>query len=390
MNLNGKRVWDITPEEIEYLYTKVHLNNYVYAALNCYHKSKMPLNKLITLRTEEFPSPLFLSVKKLTDLSPYIGNDDSRIVRINYTYFTYKLFTLLKKVKKEDVPVVIELLAALAYIPIVAEKNDDFALWLHPVIRQPDDRIITLFNAIKKDIDVPSFLELCLFKNEEITDYVESPLRATFLFMRAVQSIIIMTENNEDRNKLREAWTNLEYNMVKHERENGLSGKEFPGNIQRSGQIRYRNTIYLYGGDFFRSMGDYETAFDWYTKDIYFKELTDLFGFYLTDMKTTERLICAYQITKKQGKEDTFLKNLIRDCMTKVFRNAAQYAETIIEFIETHPEADISLGRIPDNGRYKLYAGEASRELFLISLFYQNVIRDVKYEEIDYHKFFDF
>lgn len=246
-----------------------------------------------------------------------------------------------------------------------------------------------LFNAIKKDIDIPSFLKLCLFNNEHIEEYKESPLKATFLFMRAVQSIIIMNENNTDRNKLAEKWKNLESNMTRHERENGLSGKEYKGNIQRSGQIRYRNTIYLYGGDFFRRMKDFDTAFEWYTKDIYFKELPELFGFYLTDMKTTERLICAYGIAKSRG-GDEFLKKLITDCMYRISQNAAKYAETILDFIGTHPGIDLSLSRIPDNGRYKLYAGEASREIFFLSLLYNNIVNGVSYEDIDYGNFFDY
>jgi hypothetical protein len=137
-------------------------------------------------------------------------------------------------------------------------------------------------------------------------------------------------------------------------------------------------------------MKEYDTAFSWYTRDIYFKELPSLFGFYLTDMKTTERLLCAYNVKKRQGKEDVFLKQLIFDCINQILMNAAQYAENIIEFIETHPEADLSLGRIPDKGRYKLYAGEASRELFFLSLLYNNIINGIEYKDINYRKFLQY
>lgn len=385
MDLTKKKVWDLTPREIEYLYNNVHLNNYVYAGLNCFHKSRMPLNKIITLKHEKIPKAIQKDVLKLVQLSPYLGNDDSRIIRINYTYYAFLLFKALSRIKVKDTPGIIELLATLAYIPIVAEKNDNFALWLHPVLRKPDERIHKIFNAIKKDINIPPFLNLCLYNNEQMDNYT-SPLKSTFLFMRAVQSIIIMTENNEDKKKLAEVWKNLEFNMTRYERENGLSGSEYKGNMQRAGQIRYRNTIYLYGGDFFRRMKDYETAFEWYTKDIYFEQLPDLFGFYLTDMKTTERLICAYGISKKKGGDD-FLKKLIIKCFYRICQNASNYAESILEFISTHPGLDISLSRLPDNGRYKLYAGEASREIFLISLLYHNIINGVNYEDIDYRKF---
>ena len=76
--------------------------------------------------------------------------------------------------------------------------------------------------------------------------------------------------------------------------------------------------------------------------------------------------------------------------MNRILKNAANYAHTIIEFIQSHPGVDLSLGRIPDNGRYKLYAGEASRELFLLSLLYNNIINSVEYEDINYNKFFNY
>jgi hypothetical protein len=81
---------------------------------------------------------------------------------------------------------------------------------------------------------------------------------------------------------------------------------------------------------------------------------------------------------------------LIVNCMYTICRNAAKYAETMLGFLGSHPGIDLSLARIPDNGRYRLYAGEASREVFLISLLYHTIIDGVNYEDINYRKFFEF
>jgi len=389
VTLDGKMVWDLTVDEIEYVYKNLHLNNYIYAALNNYHKSRMPLDKVIKPRKDKIPEVLHKYVDNIVELSPYLGNDDSRIIRINYTYYSYVLFQAFRYLKLDDIRRSIELMASLAYIPIVAEKNDNFPLWFHTVIRKPDERILNLYKGLTKKINFPSFLKLCIFNDENFDEYQDSALKSVFLLMRAVQSLIVMAENREDRKRLEQAWKNLERNLLQYESVHNLSGSEYKGNIFRSGQIRYRNTLYLYGGDFFRRIEDYDTAFAWYTKDIYFKELPEIFRFYLTDMKTTERLICAYEIAKKRG-GDPFLKNLIIRCMHRIFLNAAKYADHILEFIQSHPEADISLGRIPVEKGYKLYAGEASREIYLISLLYHNIVNGIRYEDIDYQKYFEY
>lgn len=128
MDLKGKKVWDLTLEEIEHLYNNVHLNNYIYAALQCFHKSRTPINKLITIKKEKIPPALLGSLPNLIKLSPYLGNDDSRIIRINYTYYAFNLFKAFSRMRKNNTRRLIELLTALAYIPIIAEKNDDFAI----------------------------------------------------------------------------------------------------------------------------------------------------------------------------------------------------------------------------------------------------------------------
>jgi len=45
MNLTDKKVWDLSLDEIEYVYQYRHMNNYVYAALKTYYTSSPPLNR---------------------------------------------------------------------------------------------------------------------------------------------------------------------------------------------------------------------------------------------------------------------------------------------------------------------------------------------------------
>ena len=51
-NLN-KNVWELNLDEIEFLYKYRHMNNYVYAALMTYHKSKFPLNIIMPIKAQD-------------------------------------------------------------------------------------------------------------------------------------------------------------------------------------------------------------------------------------------------------------------------------------------------------------------------------------------------
>jgi hypothetical protein len=387
-NISGKKIWDLTLEEIEYAYRNLHINNYVYAALSLFHKSKIPFNKAIRIRKGRIPKPLHEPAEKITSLSRSLGNDDPRKVRIAYTYHAFRLFQSLRSIKPKDAGRISEFLATIAYIPITAEKNDGLNIWLHPVIRTPSVRINELFQSIRENIDFNSFFLRCLYPDEKIESFV-NPAQAVFLFMRAVQSIIVMCENGADPQALENAWDNLEANLRAFEESHGLAGKQHEASVVNPGCIRYRNTLYLYGGDFFRRRGNVGKAFAWYTRDIFFNNITDFFKFYLTDMKTTERLLSAYALSKN-GKPDKVLRELIEKCMYTLFRNASKYADDMLNFISAHPEADLSLPRIPDGKRYRLYAGEASREPFLISLLYNRIVNDTRYEDMEYEKYLAF
>jgi hypothetical protein len=391
MNLNGKKIWELTGEEIEHAYKNLHMNNYVYAALNCYYRSAYPKNKIVRLRKENVPGPLIRYAEDLVGLSPYLGNDDSKTVRINYTYYAFRLFSALADIGRDDLESALELLAALAYIPIVAEKNDDFELWKHPVMRPIDTRAENILAGLKPDTDVFSFLSVCMYENEKSDIDGITPIKAVFLFViRCVQALIIHCENDTDRKLIDNAFRSIEGCMLTYESANGLSGQCFKGKLQNPGQIRYRNTLYLYFGDFVRRTGDGERAFEVYTKDINTKELPDLFGFYLTDMKTVERLLCACEVLSASGKPAGELKGFIADCMMTVFDHAARYARDVLDAVARNPGIDLSSSRIRNGEKSMLYAGEASREPFLLALLYSKMVNGTDFKDIDYGKYLIF
>ena len=118
MNLEKKMVWDLSLDEIEYIYRNLHMNHYVYAALKTYYTSSPPLNRSVCLRSNTIPSYLRASIEKLLELSPRIGKHDPSFVRADITYCTYLLYSVLCQIQLEYVSGVALLLAACAYLAI--------------------------------------------------------------------------------------------------------------------------------------------------------------------------------------------------------------------------------------------------------------------------------
>jgi hypothetical protein len=393
MNLEGKKVWDLSSEEIDYVYRERHMNNYVYAALRTFHDSPMPLNRKLSVRPESVPACLREPADRLLEISPYLGNDDPKNIRVHYTYRAFELFKALGEVKPEELEATLGLLASLAYIPIVAEKNDSFPLWWHPVVRKRDAHIETLFADVLAGRKIETYIEDCLWA-EEPSD-MKARLRTDPAYValvfppRVAQSIIVMNENGLDPVEISRAWRNLEAEMVRFEAEHGLRGGQFLGNMRAKGQIRYRNTVYLYAGDHFRRQADPE-ALSWYMRDILTPDLPKLFGFYLTDMKTMERILCARTLPEGERAREQ-LDPLVATGLLQVFRNAARYAEDTFRFFAKHPDADPSAGRLqdPESGGYRLYGGEGSREPFFTALLYHHLVRRRRFADLDYAGFFN-
>jgi len=398
LNLEGKRVWDLDADELEYTYRTIHINNYVYAALSGYLAGGFPLNRIVRLRKGCLPAAVEAAAQNFLELSPYLGNDDPALVRTNYVYRSYQLFKTFAGLEARRVRKVMAFLAHIAYIPIVAEKNDEFPLWFHPVVRKIDDRIRTIFNNVMENDRIVSQPDIWKFPNDSIEEIQRSDTLYVLSFVpRIAQSIIIMNENGFPTEQVQEAWLKLESHVRGFESEKGIGNTDdFVAGIKQAGQIRYRNTLYLYGGDFFRRQGQYKMAADWYLKEIFIDELPQLFGFYLTDMKTCERLLCAYKlITENEiegygDQEKKSLRRLIDNCAYSILQHAAQYGDQVLVFVDEHPDVDLAKGRIESNGKVILYGGEASREPFLFALLYLNFVEKVPFRKIDYTRFLSY
>lgn len=385
MNLQNKHVWDLTLDEIEHVYSNLHMNNYVYAALMTYYNSAIPLNRKVSLKKDNVPECLIEGAQRLIEISSEIGRSDANLVRTAYTFYAHQFFKSLRGVSKGQMEQTIDLLSALAYISIVADKNDGLLIWWPPVVRHKNKYITDRFDNIHENMDLDEFLKIPISSNEIINNRGISNKNLLIKFMhRAVESVIAMTENGVEKEKIAESYQNIERCMLKFERKNDMV--ESSGDLREKNQMRYRNTLYLYGGNNFERMGNLPKAFLWYTKNIYSFEILDMFGYCLTDLKTCERLLCAFRAGAPEN-EVPFLKNLIDHALLRAFHVTAEYAEEILDAIMSTPDVNISAKTFVIDNRPRNYAGEASREIFLIAILYNKIIRNIDYSNIDYKRF---
>jgi len=391
MNIDKKMIWDLSLDEIEYIYRNLHMNHYVYAALKTYYTSSLPLNQSVCLRPNTIPSYLCTPVEKLLEFSSHIGKYDPSFVRADITYHTYHLYSVLHQTQLEDVPIIAQLLAACAYIVICSEKNDGLPLWNKPVIRQKNEHIDAVIEKLLEPvIDIENIGAMPLFKNNKSDKMTSGDMANLFKFIpRALFCIIVLMENGDDPQVIKQALLHTEQAMRNYEHDNGYSDINSPIRTRYAGQLRYRNTVYLYGGMFFEKQRWHNLALDWYLKDINVHDLPNFFGFYLTDMKTTERLMSAYPLTTDNQIRNN-LKNLIHLCLARIFQNAAKYSDEIIDYFKSNPSNDKRINSIISEGKRKLYAGEASREVYFTSLLYNKFVLGIDYQDINYHHFFEY
>lgn len=391
-----KDVWELTPDQAEYVYRHRHMNGYVYAALMTFHRSKMPLNRIVRLRNDRIPSCLHRSLDHLISLSPYLGNDSPRTVRVNYTYYAFEILSVLGELKLEDIPSVVELLATVAYIPIVAEKNDNLPLWMNPVLRRKGAETERVFESIGPKIDLEDFVRQPLWPNDSgiKSDQVsDNPLLLLYYFMpRAVQSILVMLENGLDGERAAGAFSDVERNMLRYEADHGIASLSSKVDERQGPYVsdqRYKNTLYLYGGNNLDRLGRDAEAFAWYTRDILFDGLPETFGFYLTALKTCERMITSFRLDRARQEEDQ-LRALLDRSLHQAFRAASIHAHEVRHYLATHADADLEANRLQVNDgkpRELLYATEAAREVFLVSLLYNWIVNAVPFREIAYEKY---
>lgn len=389
-SLKGKLIWELTQKEIEYAYHHLQLNNYVYAGLATYHQSCPPAGIRISLKKNRVPEPLYKPATKIAALSEYLNQENPTLVRINYTYLSYFLFEAFRQLDYTDIDSTLDLLAKLAYIPVIAEKNDPFLLWPYPVIRPLTNHVKEKFSIL---MDSDKIDPLISYKNNEPLQKPDDPAYKVLRYVHhAVSTLLILIENKaEPPSVIKNAFLHAEACMIAYELEHNLRE---PGDQERnfvSGtQIRSRGTIYLYGGSFFERAHELETAYNWYTKNILYEDFPNDFVYYLTDLKACERLISAYRVCLKP-KEKSFLKEFIRKCLFEAFIHAGTFASKMLDYLAVHPDTDLSQHkfRTPD-GKILQYAGESVREVYLIALYYQQVVKGIEYRAMDYTTCFRF
>ncbi len=393
MNLKGKMVWDLSLYEIEYVYRNLHMNNYVYAALKTYHTSSPPLNRPVSLRANTIPAYLRVPIDRLLRFSPYIGKYDPSFVRAGITYCTYQLYSVLNQVQLENVSLVAQLLAACAYLAIYSDKNDNVSLWKKKVVRSNTEYTIAVMEKLLEPVvDVE---EICmmpwLYKYKNVSEGGHGDLVNIFKFVpRAITTIIILIENGYDPQLIERALLNVEQAMRTYEHKYEFIDHNSPVRIRDPEQFRYRNTLYLYGGMFFEKQGWHDRAVDWYLKDINFPELPTVFNNnYLVDIKAIERLISAYSLTTNKEMQSN-LKDLINHCFVQAAHDAAKYNRMVLKYFKSHPSSDMRFLFIHPDNRRTVYGGEASREVYFISLLYNKFILGTDYQDIDYARFFDY
>lgn len=387
---NNGFVWALDLPQIERLFDETQLNNYVYAALKLVREGAPPAGRLLHLIPAAAPGPVSGAAAELLALAPRLGRDDPRLVRVHATYRAFGLFRSFAALALRDVDPTIELLASLAFIPILAEKHDHFPIWYHAYPRPMDPVFMHALDALCDDADVTADPALRWeLKGQDVSSLESSPMSTIFgLIPRLAQAIIVCDENGVDRDRIATAWRNLERQTRSFELEHRLVDVRGERVVPRNrGMIRYRNTLYLYGGEFFRRQGETDTAITWLLRDIEYDSLPEESVFYLTDMKSVERLLVAARLSAAVRER---LRPLVRRAALSVFHAAASYATDVLREVDRNPGVDLGAPRIQGATRPWLFAGEASREPFLFSLLYRWVMNGADLAFPDYRRFFAF
>lgn len=384
-------VWQINMNEAEEIYRKRHMNNYVHAALSVFHAQNYPSGSVVQLKKATIPDRLQTAAENFTALIPYIDGSTPSRVRQHYIYLSYQLFLCMKTLELDELDATASLLSAFAFIPVIADKNDNKKLWFHPVLRKKTPKMTELYNLLKTDISVPDYTQAALFDHETCEN--GDLFYLSRFTTRAVATVIGMIENGLELPAAVAAFMQIEDKMLSFEKESGVYDSANPFQRNYSSRLRYRNTLYLYGGNALERAGRLTEAYDWYTKDIDNLALVELIGFYLTGLKTTERLLCARRVDSLLNSEKDssrgLLQDLIRLCFHSSLKKCASYARIILDYVDSNDKLDLSQERffLEDN-KFMLFGGESSREPFLISLVYNKIINGIDYSDIDYSRYF--
>jgi len=383
-------VWELNPDQLEQVYGRCHMNNYVHAALITVNTGKWPRHRTLKVVPGKFSTEMEEAVNSLLRFASQLtAPRDPRAMRIKLALALYRFYRTLPDEADAlaSLSDLMQLMAGLAFLPLVAEKNDRFPLWWHPPVRPLKEIRRRELAVILKGFRHEDLID---FYGEKISQYCKEPDRPISLLfsltIRLVSTIIIMMENGVFPEIALTAFRKVEEAMLDIEYRHQLGNR--PGmalNIEGINQIRYRNTLYLYGGNLLERMGRIEEAREWYLKDIDNPDLPGHLDFYLTALKTCERLLCAYRTLG--GAEDGKLLALLNRSLARSLEKTRDYGRKVLDIVEHRPELDLSLPKIQLGAKQILFSGEANREPLLAALLYQRMVKGIPYSETDYSLF---
>lgn len=380
-------VWELTLEQLDHLYQHRHVNNYVYAALQVMAARGWPRGPEMIQPPMGFSRPMTKMVAELLDFVPRLeAAGDTGAMRTAVSLALYRFYRTLPEAEEAltQLPRLMQLMAGLAFLPLVAEREDRFPLWWHRPVRPIEEERRRELAILLRPFDLEELLE---FYGGRIGRYCDNPKRPISrlysLTIRLVSTVIIMMENGLYPELAWRAFQHIESAMLDFEGRHRLGN--LPGmvlNISDLNQIRYRNTLYLYGGNLLERMGRRLEAREWYLKDIHTPDLPGKLEFYLTAFKTCERLLCAYRTL--DGEEHEELRKLLDQSMARSLSKTREYACKVLNIVKEHPRLDLSQPKLQIGDKQILFSGEASREPLLASLLYQHMVRGTPYLKTDY------
>lgn len=383
--LKGKNLTDYSLEELEYIKENLHINNFVYYVRKYLLETGSRHQAYGTPASSRIPGSFIGSTEKIIEIfNTREGKKPSDLIR-ELSHFTHEFLSGFKNVGETEISEVMNFLATLAPIHMIMEEEADLHIWNFKPIRDIDPSYARIFyDLYHNDIDPRRISNYQWYRTDSLEDaeWRERDQNELMKFIqRCMQSVIAHMENGYEETSISKALKNLydDYHRIEQEQD-FANFDHLPVNyvIQRP-----RNTLLLYGGQFFQRIGELETAYDWYTKDIMSEAFLGKLNYYMTDYKTAERLMMAYTI--RPGVE---VKNQMDEILRRALFNAALNSREILYLLENQTASIKGEDIFYRKGKMRNYMGQATREIFIMALMYRVLIENNQLTDTGYRHFF--
>lgn len=393
-------LWEMNEEQREHFARTRHMNGYSYAMHRMYSAWSQSVFPDLSIRHENVPSFLSDPLQKFATFSNALNSPNKSQTRIGVTLAAYEMFAIMDTIEKKDIDTVLQVLACVAYISIFSDKNDGYPFWGATLVRKISDQTNNVLEALINEMPVSEFVKQFAGIANIPGEFSNQPVWIIHFFIMNVMGVLIgAIENGLDGQSAAKVFIGMEKSMRDFERQYDIGSKNcFPGGICHHNQQRYRTTLYLYGGNHFERIGDWQKSFDWYTKDIYFFKLPRLLGNlqYLSIFRIAERFLSAHRLSRQTGIAAGGLVDILHDCIYTAFINMSESAREILNYISAHPEFDLGSYRINSSGNRDSgdigeihFAGEPIHEVFQFALMY-HYWTCTDSNEIPYKRFLNF